>query len=279
MVTRREFRVLVHWLLGFGESQTERCAEQQHLIIHSKGTPPADVRPKRHFITLFPPYCLLEPEDKISVNTQELILLLLGWLLGILSPAIVDAIKYRREAQHGRRAVLNELHDLSLVLSLASYKAAQAAGQIDRAYLEWVIARVNESTTKQDHSELLQAIRGMLSYSDEHIAAAHDAMTRNGQTTPILQSYSAPLLDSRVSALWTFDTDFQRGLFSIKRNLSVLDDTVAQINQYFRMTFDELSPGNRHIIDANMTQLYGNYAERTKIIVDQIKGLAGAEPN
>ncbi len=96
---------------------------------------------------------------------------------------------------------------------------------------------------------------------------------------PMLQNYSAPLLDSRIAALWTFDTEFQRKLFSIRRNLSLLDGNVAQIKDYFRMTFDEPSSGNRRIIEKNMIQLYGSYTERAKMIVDHVRELPGVWSN
>lgn len=201
---------------------------------------------------------------------QEILLLVLGWLLGLLSPAVVDAIKHRRESEHGRAAILNELDDLSVVLTLASLKAAQASGQTDRAHLEWLIARIGELPNPTAYADIVQGINSVLALTDDEIAIAHDWMAQNINTSPALQIYPAPLLDSRVSALWTFDTDLQRRLLTIKRNLSILDGIVLQIREYFRMTFDDMSSDNRMIVDTNMAQLYGNYAERARIIVNQI---------
>lgn len=210
---------------------------------------------------------------------QEILLLVLGWLLGLLSPAVVDAIKHRRESEHGRNAILNELDDLSIVLTLASLKATQASGKTDRAHLEWLIARIGEYTNSDAYFNVVRSIESVLALSEEQIAVGHQWMAENINSSPALQIYPAPLLDSRVSALWTFETDLQRRLLTIKRNLSILDGTVLQLREYFRMTFDDMSAENRRIVDTNMAQLYENYAERARIVVNQIRELPRARSN
>ncbi|MEB2234043.1 hypothetical protein VDS41_21695 [Xanthomonas campestris pv. campestris] len=210
---------------------------------------------------------------------QEILLLVLGWLLGLLSPAVVDAIKHRRDSTQGRAAIFSELDDLATVLTLASLKATQASGETDRTHLEWLIARIREFPDTSNYAEMLASINAVLTLTDEQMAEANGWIAQNINSSPALQIYPAPLLDSRVSALWTFDTDLQRKLLTIKRNLSILDGTVLQLREYFRMTFGDLNPANREIVDANMRQLYENYAERARIIVDQVRELPRAGSN
>jgi len=184
---------------------------------------------------------------------------------------IVDAIRHRRDVKQGREAILSELEDLAVVLTLAGHKASRAVGRVDRAHLEWV--RNNVDRGDDQHKDLLDWVERMLGFSDEQIAqaAAHAAAT--DETSPVLQIYPAPLLDSRVAAIWTFETPFQRKLLTIKRSLSLLDETVVQLRQYFRMTFDAQVQGSRQRIDSNIAQLYSNYAERARVLVDQISKL------
>ncbi|KQQ82557.1 hypothetical protein ASF73_19955 [Xanthomonas sp. Leaf131] len=204
---------------------------------------------------------------------QEILLLVLGWLLGLLSPVVVDAIKHRRDSTRGRAAIFSELDDLAIVLTLASLKATQASGETDRTHLEWLIARIREFPDTSAYAEMLQSIKVILALNDEEMAEANAWISQNINSSPALQIYPAPLLDSRVSALWTFDTDLQRKLLTIKRNISILDGTVLQLRDYFRMTFEDLKPTNREIVDMNMRQLYENYAERARIIVNHIREL------
>lgn len=206
---------------------------------------------------------------------NELAALLLGWLLGLLSPLIVDAVKHRRDVSQGRIAILSELSELAIVLAMAGYRACQEAGLLDRGSLLW--ARGIVSFSGDRHRGFLETIDEMLKYTDEQLAAVAAHCATSARTSPMLQCYPAPLLDSRVAALWTFETDFQRRLLAVRRNLSLLDETVVQLRQYFRMTFEDHSQGNRSRIDANIRQLYENYFERAKIITQQIAELRGGE--
>lgn len=206
---------------------------------------------------------------------NELLALLLGWLLGLLSPLISDAIKHRRDVKQGRLAILSELDELAIVLTMAGYRSCQAAGLFNRENLEWVREIVGSSEDR--HKAFVETIDEMLEYSDDQLAALAAYSEASDQTSPMLQCYPAPLLDSRVAALWTFETEFQRKLLAIRRNLNLLDETVVQLRQYFRMTFEAQSQGNRSRIDSNIRQLYENYFERVKIVVNQIAELRGTE--
>ena len=89
----------------------------------------------------------------------------------------------------------------------------------------------------------------------------------------MLQHYPSPLLDSRVSALWTFDTDYQRKLLEIHKNLALLHGIVEQFREYFRLTFTNLSSENHERVEDNLRLSYENYAERARIIVNQTMAL------
>ena len=89
----------------------------------------------------------------------------------------------------------------------------------------------------------------------------------------MLQHYPSPLLDSRVSALWTFDTEYQRKLLEIHKNLHLLAGVVEYSREFFRLTFTKLGSETYDRADGNLRQSYSNYAERAQITVDKIAAL------
>jgi hypothetical protein len=89
-------------------------------------------------------------------------------------------------------------------------------------------------------------------------------------TSAMLQHYPVPLLDARVSALWTFDTEFQRRLLEIRRNVALLDDIVDRSRKYFDLTFTKLEGDNHQLVRANLNQCYELYADRATTVVEQI---------
>jgi hypothetical protein len=204
---------------------------------------------------------------------EKLAFLALGWLLGLLGPVIVDAIKRKRENTLGKAAILSELIELAGVLSIATYGARLRLGTADRQFLEWLKSTLEQYATTQKLQEFIPRLRTQLSWSDDQLrAVAHHMSADDGKGT-VLQYYPIPLLDARVSALWSFDTSFQRQLLEIRRNFAILDDVVDRSRKFFDMTFTKLEGNNHELVAGNLTQTYEVYAERAMIIVNLIKSL------
>ncbi|WP_367850018.1 hypothetical protein [Rhodoferax sp. WC2427] len=208
-----------------------------------------------------------------DATIEKLAFLALGWLLGLLGPVIVDSIKRRRENNLGRAAILNELTELAGILSTAAYGARMHLGTTDRKFLEWLKITLEQYATTPKLQEFIPRIRTQLTWTDDQLRAVVEQMTATDGKGTVLQHYPVPLLDARVSALWSFETSFQRQLLEIRRNVAILDDVVDRSRKYFDMTFTKLEGNNFQLVTENLTQTYELYAERAVTIVDQIKSL------
>ena len=69
---------------------------------------------------------------------DELLYLLLGWLLGLLSPRIIDAIKARYDRTALIGAIKEEAQDLQYRVAASCFLLRQRYGEITREYLEWL---------------------------------------------------------------------------------------------------------------------------------------------
>lgn len=204
---------------------------------------------------------------------DKLAFLTLGWLLGLLAPVIVDAIRRKRENTLGRAAILSELIELAGILSTAAYGARMRLGTADRQFLEWLKSTLERYATTPKLQEFIPRLRTQLSWTDDELRAVAKHMSADDGKGTVLQYYPIPLLDARVSALWSFDTSFQRQLLEIRRNFAILDDIVDRSRKYFDMTFTKLEGNNHELVAGNLTQTYEIYAERAMIIVNLIKSL------
>jgi hypothetical protein len=208
-----------------------------------------------------------------DATIDKLAFLALGWLLGLLGPVIVDAIKRRRENILGRAAILTELTELAGVLAIAAYGAHMRLGTADRKFLEWLKLTLEQYAITPKLQAFVPRLRTQLSWTDEELRTVAQHMSADDGTGAMLQHYPVPLLDARVSALWSFDTSFQRQLLEIRRNVAIIDDVVDRSRKYFDMTFTKLEGRNHELVTGNLTQTYALYAERAMAIVDQIKSL------
>jgi len=206
-------------------------------------------------------------------TADKLSFLVLGWLLGLLGPITVDSVKRRRENILGRAAILTELTELAGILATAAYGARMRLGTVDRVFLEWLKASLELCATTPKLQAFVPRLRTQLSWTDEQLLTVAQHMASEDGKGTMLQHYPVPLLDARVSALWSFDTSFQRQLLEIRRNIAILDDVVDRSRKYFDMTFTKLEGNNYELVAGNLTQSYELYAERAMSIVDQIKTL------
>src|SRR3990170_5337161 len=79
----------------------------------------------------------MELQAASSDTWEKILFLFLGWLLGLLSPIVVDAIRRRREIKEVKNALLSELGDLQFRLANTVWLTSIRAGQYNRSFLDW----------------------------------------------------------------------------------------------------------------------------------------------
>jgi hypothetical protein len=204
---------------------------------------------------------------------EKLTILVVGWLLGLLGPAIVDAIRRTRENKLGRKAILSELHEVGGVLAVAVFAVKSKQGTVDRAHLEWLKTYLERGKRTTAYTDWIGRLETQLSWSDEEIARNFTTMKVDDGKGTLLQRYPVPLLDSRVSALWSFDTSFQRRLLEIRQIMHRLDGLVDRTYKLHDMSFSNLDATNRALLSENVKGTAAFYAESAKHVVDKIAEL------
>ena len=205
---------------------------------------------------------------------EKIAFLALGWLLGLLAPVIVDAIKRGRENALGRDAILSELREVGGVLAIAAYGARMHRGKVDRAFLQWLSTDLERHAVSEHLCAMIPSLRQQLLLSDQNIANGAKYFAGKDGVSSVLQRYPVPLLDARVAALWTFDTSFQRRLLVVRQKMHFLDDIVERFRRYHDMTFGPLDSNNYARVVENIDQAYDLYAERAIRTVNLIRGIS-----
>lgn len=201
---------------------------------------------------------------------SDLVLLLLGWLLGILSPAIVDGIRRRRETARVRSALRGELHELRYRMALAAYLLQMRFGTIDRKYLEWVRGAVSSYPGASQQDPTLRFVESQLGLPDDQIAALAQHQKASSEGALSVKKYALPLLDARVGSLWELDEELQKHLLEVRANLDLFNEEVDQARYYFGLTFQNLGEENYRRVETNLVGCYLNIASRAEILVEKI---------
>jgi len=204
---------------------------------------------------------------------EKIAILFLGWLLGLLAPVIVNSIRQKRENTLGRKAILSELNDVSGVLAVATYAVRSKQGTVDRAHLQWLKTTLEKGERDSSYTTWIDRIEIQLSWTDDNIAEYFQPLKLEDGKGILLQKYPVPLLDSRVSALWSFETSLQRQLLEIRQLMHRLDSIVDRTYKLHDLSFSNLDELNRAILNENIKDAAAFYAESTQHVVDKVTKL------
>lgn len=204
-------------------------------------------------------------------NTEKIIFLFLGWLLGLLSPIIADAIRKRREAVEVSIALQTELHELRYRLACSAYFIEIRFGEVNRQFLEWLQPVFRNYKGINPSENLLKLVEMSLTYTDQQIAA----LAEHSKTPPdgalSLKKYSSPLLDSKISSLSWFSERLRNQLLELKTHQALLNEEVEQARYFSGLTFQSsISDENYKRAVENVINGYKQYSSRARLIVDLI---------
>lgn len=201
------------------------------------------------------------------------VLIVLGWLLGVLSPAIVDGIKRQRDAILYRKAIRRDLSDLRARLAAAAYYIEMKVGRVDRSLLEWIqrILRTVPETT--DLTASLTLISGQLTLKDEEIEKIYAVTRTNSQGGLSLKKYRAPLLEAHLPSFWVLEESLQTQLLDVNAGLSLFNEEVESAKFYSQLTFSDITASNHAIAVANFRSSAGNLSKMARALVDKIDAI------
>lgn len=208
----------------------------------------------------------------MSELAEPVALVVIGWLLGLLGPSIVDAIRQRKENHLGRASIIAELEDFATTISNAAYRIRMSQGTLDREFLLEMKAIIDEYPQAIAVSRLREGVEKFLALPDEGLAALAARAASAGGSGLHLKHYSVPLLDSRVSALISFKTTLQISLLQLRREIEILDSLVRQAEKYLDMTFS-VSDHNHARASENHANACAEYAKRAMSIIAKIRKL------
>jgi len=203
---------------------------------------------------------------------EKLLLVALGWLLGLLGPVVIDAIRKRRENIQVKFALFAELREVAYKLALANFLVNTHFGTIDKPYLQW-LKRATENYKGPGFVETQRAVDVQLNLPPEQLEALTRRMTTAKGTNIVVQKMHVPLLDARLSALLYLDHQVQIHLLDIRSSIALLNELVDQARYYTGLTFGKLEGDNYQLVTGNLDGCLKQYAERARMIVSKVEEL------
>jgi hypothetical protein len=177
---------------------------------------------------------------------MELLYLLLGWLLGLLSPRIVDTIKAKYARRALAAAIRSEAEDLQYRVSISSFLLAQRSGNVERDYLVWLKPRLMQYKGNEPVASTRKFVELLLNGTEDQLVAISQHMRVEEGVGLSLKQFSANLIESNLGAIHSFPAEFQRCVHEFRNHLSVLNQEIDRALEWHRMTFDSSMSSENH---------------------------------
>jgi hypothetical protein len=195
--------------------------------------------------------------------------IILGWLLGLLSPVIVSRITRRYKKNDLHTGILKEINHTKLRLIFTVDLLAKRTGSYDQELVAWLL---NEYETLDDTDPLmLKAYRMQLKYSEQEFAALMHQLSTAKNTGLTLQKVELLFINMNLIDFSLFSTSFQSEIFELKSRVEILNSQINTADKYFFMTFDSnISPSNLPVIKHELESKYVYLEEAYKRTIEQI---------
>ena len=210
---------------------------------------------------------------EIGEQLKELGILILGWLLGVLSPLISQRIQrgYRRDELVD--ALVAEARGIQFRMALLAWRLRQYLLTVDGEFVRWLLPILEGYDGPDRDPKAIKAFQLLRERSDEEIKTGDQALRRPG-VSPHLVPLTAPFLSSQIAAISICSLDFQRQLLDLSNQLALYNEEVRTQMDTLDKTFNPGIVGpNREAVFANLERGYEKLARRAEGIARQIADL------
>jgi hypothetical protein len=201
---------------------------------------------------------------------RELALVVLGWLFGLLTLPMGDAIRRGYRRPEIKRHVWLELDELRVKLVIVAWNVRLTRRRLDRGFLDWAGKHLRHYNGLLSDAPATTRLREATELPAEGIEQLN-SLPRDQREGIAFIKYSTPFLSSHIADTAIFSLDVQRRVSEVLMRVDAFNQTVERLDENFRRTFDSsLSPGNRSALDANNDGWWDAAESTATLIVQQI---------
>jgi hypothetical protein len=212
------------------------------------------------------------PMDHFS----DVFVLILGWLLGALSPGLAAAIERPKQRTELIVAVARELHEIRYLLAHVLVLLRSKLKTMDQATLDLIKPLLLEYKGDEQDTEHLEATEKLLAAGDAAYIALHNAGSPTGRASYPVR-YSTPLLDANAHRFGLFRLVTQQRLFRVLTELQLFNQQVEIVQRAHDRTFNSMSPENYAANNNNLVQGTVNLAVRATFLIRAINALVNSD--
>lgn len=204
---------------------------------------------------------------------MEALYILLGWLLGILSPGIVSSISNRYKKVALQNMVIEELKDVKKRLVFIPFRVLPAYGELEERHYLWVKEQTNnfvESISDDGDKEKLDKLLKQ-NNSAENVVKLFNSIKISENPAFHFKKIETGIIDSNQGSFELLDNKFLTNILEIKFQIRVFNEEIQSVSEFLKMTFDSsITEINHNIIKEQIKGKNYIISEKAVLIVEKI---------
>ena len=198
--------------------------------------------------------------------------ILLGWLLGLLTPGIADRIRRPYRRRDLMRAVVDEMLGLQYIMALLAYEIRSRHARLSDAFLNEILP-IFEAYNGPDRIEgMVTVIKEARLLSEEKRKAAYQAIGKPAAAMSLRQ-YSIPLLATQIADLSICSVELQRSVLNVRYHLDLYNQVASYTQSQYEMSFSNPGPHDRAALVTNHENGTIDAGKRAETILHAIADL------
>mgnify|MGYP000049544883 CR=1 FL=1 len=199
---------------------------------------------------------------------MSILYLVLGWLIGIISPGIVERIRRAHRRRDLVRSILSELTSLQYMMAFVAYVMRGKLARVTDEFLDWFapIAAGYDGPEKPEGQE--EKVAKIRKISQQQRREVDLQFEREGRGLALKQ-YSPPFLQSVSNELPICSLDFQRRVLHVIGRLDLFNQHVSFL-QAQEMKTHEVADRHYEAITTNLSEGYSHLAKFAEGIANAI---------
>jgi hypothetical protein len=206
---------------------------------------------------------------------RNILLLLAGWLLGLLSPMIDSARKKRVLLREVRQGIAADLDVASLKLTTHHYRLCLKSAGVSRDLLAWIEPRIRRHGHVAEKPEILRVIEEMKEMDNGAFTEYNkELIDRESKSSPTLKRIELPYLMSNLGLLGAFGRKVRVDALEVISYLQSLNAEIDLAWWFYQKTLEpSVMMVNSDLVIDNLNATYGNLADMCRREVELIEKL------
>jgi len=210
---------------------------------------------------------------------MDILYIILGWLLGILSPGIINYISDKRRAKRIKGMMISDLNDLKTRLMWLPFRVKSDYGVINKDDILWLKIQTNNwnSISTEDPSQRLENLKDKASI-EKFVSLINSSRKKDPAFN--FKKMTTAVIDSNLISAEIIDDTFLSKILEIKFQINSFNQEVDRVDKLLKMTFDSNIIGENHrIISSQIEKTNFFLADKAFYIVEKINHIINFPEN